>query len=213
MTRFPVVLSAPSGAGKTTIARRILAERTDIGYSVSATTRAPRPGEVDGVDYHFLSEAEFVRRHGKGEFAEAALVHGRRYGTLRSEVQRVLASNRHVVMDIDVQGAAQFAAAFPESLLLFILPPSVETLVDRLRVRNTESDAQLVERLRNAHAELQQVGRYHDVIVNDDLDRAVAEVSAAIDREDRGRARVAALDQQVARLISRLEEQIAQFTT
>ncbi|HVZ47663.1 MAG TPA: guanylate kinase [Gemmatimonadaceae bacterium] len=213
MSTFPVVLSAPSGAGKTTIARRLMTARADVGYSVSATTRAPRPGERDGVDYHFLSDAEFVARERNGEFAESALVHGRRYGTLRAEVARVLAAGRHVIMDIDVQGAAQFASSFPDSLLLFILPPSVEALVERLRGRNTESDAELAERLRNAHAELQQVGRYHGVIVNDDLDRAVAEVSAAIDAQDRSRARVRSLDEQVSGLLARLEEQIALFST
>jgi guanylate kinase len=208
-----VVLSAPSGAGKTTIARRLMTVRPDVGYSVSATTRAPRVGERDGVDYHFLSDAEFVARERNGEFAESALVHGRRYGTLRAEVARVLDAGRHVIMDIDVQGAAQFAASFPEALLLFILPPSVEALVERLRGRNTESDAELAERLRNAHAELREAGRYHDVIVNDDLDRAVAEVSAAIDAQDRSRARVRSLDEQVSGLLARLEEQIAQFST
>lgn len=213
MTRFPVVLSAPSGAGKTTIARRLMAERADIGYSVSATTRSPRPGELDGLDYHFLSEREFLARLAAGEFAESAVVHGRRYGTLRSEVRRVLASDRYVIMDIDVQGAMQFAAAFPESLLLFIIPPSVDVLVRRLKARKTESDAELAERLRNAQAELRQVGHYHAVIVNDDLDRAVADVSAAIDGEDRSRTRIHALDGQVARLLSRLEDQIAQFST
>lgn len=213
MTRFPVVLSAPSGAGKTTIARRLMAERADVGYSVSATTRPPRPGEVDGVDYHFLSDEEFIARQRGGEFAESAVVHGRWYGTLRREVQRVLDSGRHVIMDIDVQGAAQFAATFPDSLLLFILPPSVEALVDRLRARNTESDTELAARLRNAHDELRQVGNYHQVIVNDDLGQAVADVSLAIDREDRNRAQVVTLDGQVSRLISRLEDQIARFTT
>lgn len=211
MSRFPVILSAPSGAGKTTIVHRLMAARTDVGYSVSATTRAPRPGEVDGIDYYFLAEEEFVARQRNGEFAEAALVHGRRYGTLRREVTRLLDAGKYVIMDIDVQGAAQFAASFPESLLLFILPPSAEALLDRLRERNSETDAELVARLRSAHKELQQVGRYHHVIVNDDLDVAVAEVSAAIDRADRDLARIAALDEQVSRLLARIEEQIARF--
>ena len=116
MTPFPVILSAPSGAGKTTIARRLLDVRTDVGYSVSATTRAPRPGEVDGTAYRFMSEQQFTAAVASGEFAEHALVHGNMYGTLRSEVARVIAAGRHVVMDIDVQGAAQFAVAFPETV-------------------------------------------------------------------------------------------------
>ena len=153
MNPFPVVLSAPSGAGKTTIARRLQATRTDVGYSVSCTTRAPRAGEVDGTDYHFLSDADFVARVARGEFAEWAMVHDRRYGTLRSEVQRGLDAGRYVLMDIDVQGARQFVQAFPESVLIFVLPPSIDALVERLRARNTESDGQLAVRL--------QIGRAH----------------------------------------------------
>jgi guanylate kinase len=209
--RFPVVLSAPSGVGKTTIARRLLAARDDVGYSISATTRLPRGEERHGVDYYFLTEDEFAAREARGDFAEWAVVHGRRYGTLRSEVERLLGEGRHVLMDIDVQGAAQFVRTFPDSVLVFILPPSVEVLVDRLRSRATESDAQLAERLRNAHAEFQEAGRYHHLVVNDDLDRAVSEVSAIIDGECRNRERVQALDAQVAGLIAQLEAQIAQL--
>lgn len=211
MIRFPVVLSAPSGVGKTTIARRLLAARDDVGYSISATTRLPRGEERHGVDYYFLTEDEFAAREARGDFAEWAVVHGRRYGTLRSEVERLLGEGRHVLMDIDVQGAAQFVRTFPDSVLVFILPPSVEVLVDRLRSRATESDAQLAERLRNAHAEFQEAGRYHHLVVNDDLDRAVSEVSAIIDGECRNRERVQALDAQVAGLIAQLEAQIAQL--
>lgn len=213
MIRFPLVLSAPSGVGKTTIAHRLLARRNDVGYSVSATTRQPRGDERNGVDYFFLTEQEFRAREARGDFAESAVVHGRRYGTLRSEVARVLGEGRHVLMDIDVQGATQFARAFPESVLVFVLPPSVDVLVERLRNRATESGAQLAERLRNAQAEFQEAGRYHHVVVNDDLDRAVAAVSAIIDAEGRGREKVLTLDQQVAGLISQLEAQIARLRT
>lgn len=131
MSCFPIILSAPSGAGKTTIAKRLLEYRDDVGYSVSATTRQPRPGEVNGVAYHFLSEAEFSRAVQNGEFAEYARVHGNMYGTLRREVERVIGSGRHVVMDIDVQGAMQFAASYPDAVRIFILPPSGEILVAR----------------------------------------------------------------------------------
>lgn len=211
MIPFPVVLSAPSGTGKTTIARELMARRTDVGYSVSCTTRQPRLTEAADADYHFLTDDDFVARQARGEFAEWALVHGRRYGTLRSEVQRVLDTGRHVLMDIDVQGARQFVVSFPSSVLVFVLPPSLEALVERLRARNTETDAQLAERLRNAHGELQDVERYHYVVVNDDLGVAVDKVSAIIDAESSRRNRVHALDAQVSQLVGRLEEQIVQY--
>ena len=211
MITFPIVLSAPSGAGKTTIYRRLMAERADIGYSVSCTTRAPRPGEVDGVDYHFLTTAEFERRRGAGEFAEHAMVHDHAYGTLRSEVQQVLSGGKHVIMDIDVQGAAQFARAFPQSVLIFIIPPSIDVLVERLTRRGTESRDVLLTRLRNAQGELHEIGRYHYVVENDDLDRAVARVSAIVDAEMTRRERAPMLDEQVAGLIARLEHEITNY--
>jgi guanylate kinase len=208
---FPVILSAPSGGGKTTIARRILERRGDVGYSVSCTTRLPRQGEVDGRDYYFLSHGEFVARADRGEFAEWAEVHGRLYGTLRREVERVLRSGRHVIMDIDVQGAEQFTLAFPETVPIFILPPSAEVLVTRLTERKSEDKASLVRRLYSARMELEAVGRYHYVVVNDDLEHAVASVSAIIDAETLRHDRVRELDQQVQRLISELQKQIDKY--
>lgn len=207
-TPFPVILSAPSGGGKTRIARELLARRTDVGYSVSCTTRQPREGEVDGRDYFFLSPGEFMERVGRNEFAEWADVHGRLYGTLRSEVERVLAAGRHVLMDIDVQGAEQFTAAFPSSVPVFILPPSAEVLVSRLQQRKSEDAASLARRLRSALAELRAVGRYHYVVVNDELERAVASVSAIIDAEAVRHQRIRDLEGQVGRLVAELERQI-----
>lgn len=212
MNPFPVVISAPSGGGKTTVTKMLMGRRAGLGYSVSCTTRAPRPDEVDGVDYHFLTDEEFLDRREKGEFAESALVHGRRYGTLKSEVQAVLDAGRHVMMDIDVQGAEQFAAAYPGSVLVFLLPPSVDVLVDRLLARQTENRAALLTRLQSARAELHEVDRYHYVVVNDELEAAVERVGAIIDAEERKRERVRGLDAQVAGLIHRLEQEITAFS-
>lgn len=212
MTTFPVILSAPSGGGKTTIARKLLERRPDVGYSVSCTTRAPRAGEVDGRDYRFLTPDAFTRARDEGAFAEWAEVHGNYYGTLRSEVQRVLSSGQHVLMDIDVQGARQFHAAFPDTVLVFVLPPSGEVLKARLSGRQSESRERLLVRLQNARAELGEVGRYHYVVVNDDLERAIDQVCAIIDAEGLRHDRVDALDRQVGDLIKQLEAEIHDFT-
>ena len=212
MSPFPIILSAPSGGGKTTIAKTLLGRRQDLGYSVSCTTRAPRPAEVPGRDYYFISRAEFLAKREEGAFAESAVVHGNLYGTLRSEVERVLAEGRHVVMDIDVQGAVQFMRAFPHSVTIFILPPSAEVLLERLRLRQTESAAQLAARLQSALQELQQVAEYEYIVVNDDLERAVSSVESIIDAEAVSRERVKNLRHQVGLLIERLEQEIENST-
>jgi guanylate kinase len=186
---FPVILSSPSGGGKTTIAHQLLARRQDVGYSVSCTTRPPREGEIDGRDYHFRSLESFRRGQSAGEFAESAEVHGHLYGTLRAEVERVLSEGKHVIMDIDVQGTKQFFAAFPESVLIFILPPSAEALVERLTARGTEDPKSLIRRLRSAKDELKAIDLYPYVVVNDRIDSAVAAISSIIDAEGVKRSR------------------------
>jgi guanylate kinase len=213
MSAFPLVLSAPSGGGKTTVTKLLMERRADIGYSVSCTTRAPRPGEVDGVDYHFLADQQFIRQREHGEFAEWAVVHGKLYGTLKSAVTKVLAGGKHLIMDIDVQGAAQFAAAWPTAVLVFMLPPSVEVLLARLQARNTEDGPGLLARLKSAHAELRAATGYHYVLVNDDLQATVARVSSIIDAEDVKRERITTLDAELSGLIATLDSEILRHSS
>ncbi|HEY4305636.1 MAG TPA: guanylate kinase [Gemmatimonadaceae bacterium] len=208
MNPFPLILSSPSGGGKTTIARELLNRRNDVGYSVSCTTRAPRPGEVDGRDYYFLSREAFLEKRDAGEFAESAEVHGRLYGTLKAEIDRVLTSGKHVLLDIDVQGARQIQKAFPQVVTVFVLPPSGEILLDRLRSRKSETPQQLVVRLHSALDELRAVDEYEYVVVNDELDEAVRRVGSILDAEVVSQARVAGLRQNVESLIRHLESEV-----
>jgi guanylate kinase len=209
---FPIILSSPSGGGKTTIAHMLLAMRPDVGYSVSCTTRPPRNGEADGRDYHFLSFEQFKRAQKAREFAESAEVHGHLYGTLRAEVERVLSSGKHVIMDIDVQGTKQFARAFPDSVLVFILPPSAQVLVDRLKARGTEDTKSLIRRFKSAKAELKAIDLYQYVIVNAEIDSAVAAVSKIIDAEELKRSRNETLDARVKDLMDGIQHAIDQYS-
>jgi guanylate kinase len=182
---FLLVLSSPSGGGKTTIARQLLQGRDDLGYSVSATTRAKRPGELDGVDYHFLSHDEFERRAVAGEFVECAVYGGERYGTLHAEIRRLFAEGRIAVLDIDVQGARQVRSVVPDSVQVFVLPPSAAVLVERLGRRATETLQKRRERVTIAASELAAVIEYDYVVINDDLITAVSHVAAIIEAESR----------------------------
>ncbi len=205
-----MILSSPSGGGKTTIAHELLRNRSDLGYSVSCTTRAARGDEEHGKDYFFVSQTEFTEARERGEFAESAEVHGQLYGTLRREVDRVLSSGRHVIMDIDVQGARQFLAAYPGSVLVFILPPTAETMLRRLASRGSESDESLGRRLKSAILELRSVDIYGYLVVNDDLGMAVQAISGIIDAEElrlyRGTGDRERIDLLVTGLESKIEE-------
>ena len=183
MTPRIVILSAPSGGGKTTISEALRARRKDIGYSVSATTRKPRPGEVNGKAYHFVAPAEFDRMIQAGEFLEWADYAGNRYGTLKREVDGILKSGRHALLDIEVQGAEQVSKKIPagDLIRIFILPPSGKGWMERLKGRETESPESLARRAQWAIKEIQLALGWNQIIVNDDLERAVAEVSQIID--------------------------------
>jgi len=197
---FLLVLSAPSGGGKSSIARNLLQGRDDLGYSVSATTRPMREGEREGVDYHFLSREQFVRRRDAGEFLETASYGGHLYGTLHSEIERLFAAGRHAVLDIEIDGARQIRATFPNSLHVFVLPPSAEVLIRRLRGRNTEPPEVVRERITRAADELAAVAEYDYALVNQDLVVAVAQVAAILDAEARRVSRQDDLPKFIARL-------------
>jgi guanylate kinase len=182
---FPLVLSSPSGGGKSTIARQLLQGRDDLGYSVSATTRAPRAREVDGTDYFFLSRPEFIARRERGAFVEWASYAGEYYGTLKSEFERLFGEGKHPVLDIEIDGARQITEHYPDAVRVFVLPPSGAELVGRLRSRNTEPPEILKRRLDRAAIELEAAGEYDYVIVNDDIVTAVGHVAAIIDAESR----------------------------
>jgi guanylate kinase len=174
------VITGPSGVGKGTLIRELLRRVPELELSVSATTRPPREGEVDGRDYHFLDREEFDRRAREGAFLEHATYSGNRYGTLRSEVQGRLATGVSVVLEIEVQGARQVRAAMPESVQVFIAPPAPEALRERLTRRGTDSADQIDERLRTAELELQAQEEFHHVVVNDDVERAAAELEGIV---------------------------------
>jgi guanylate kinase len=180
---FFLVLSAPSGGGKTTIAKMLLQARDDLGYSVSATTRPKRPGERDGADYHFLTRDDFIRRQEAGEFLEWATYGGELYGTLKSEIERIFSEGRHAVLDVEIEGARQIRRNVPHSLLLFVLPPSAEALVERLVGRKTEDPALVRDRIVRAADELAAVAEYDYAILNEDLVVAVAQVAAILEAE------------------------------
>lgn len=189
MTPMIVVISSPSGGGKTRLTKRLVSDRADCGYSVSATTRAPRPGEVDGEAYYFLSADEFERRVEAGEFAEHAVYNGNRYGTLTSELVKVMHGGQHAVLDIEVVGARQVRARFPDAVLVFVVPPSGAVLAKRLRERGTEPQALVTGRLRRAIEEIGAAVEYDYVVVNDEFEMAVSAVNAILDAETRRTSR------------------------
>ncbi len=192
-----IVVSAPSGAGKSSLAERVLKRVEDLRFSISYTTREPRGAEQHGVDYYFVSEQEFLAMRERDEFLECAKVHGHLYGTHEKPVEEMLSQGFDVMLDIDVQGAEQVRRRVPEAILIFIMPPSREVLNARLRARNLNMPADLVQRLRNAAIEVQLYERFDYAVLNDDLDRALARLESIIVAErcrpERSRNRIEAI--------------------
>ena len=177
------VVSAPSGAGKTTLCREIRLRLPDLAYSVSVTTRAPRQGEIDGVDFRFVTEPEFREMLARGEFAEWATVHGHLYGTRARALDEARGAGRDVLLDIDTQGAAQLRARYPEAVLVFIVAPSLQELEQRLRERRSDNEREIARRLARAREEIALWRRYDYLVVNRDVKEAMEQLASIVQAE------------------------------
>ena len=206
---FPVIFAAPSGAGKTSIARTLRERRDDVEFSISATTRDPRPGERHGTDYFFHTEEEFRRMVDAGELLEWALVHGHLYGTPRRNLDVAAERGQHLILDIDVQGSRLVRKQVPEAVAIFVLPPSGEELARRLVSRRSESVEVQRRRLAAARDELAAAREFDYVVVNDDLERAVERVGAILSAERQRIARMDGLRRFVDRLVAEVDEHLA----
>ncbi len=180
------IVSAPSGAGKTTLCNALRSRFPTLAYSVSHTTRTPRKNEVDGRDYFFISKERFKKKIKQGKWAEWAQVHGNYYGTSAEQLNEWLTAGRHILLDIDAAGAAQIKSIFPQSIAVFIMPPSIEALEKRLRSRGTDSEEEIRKRIAHAHREIAGRDFYDHVIVNDRLEDAIEALSGLIHRYTAG---------------------------
>jgi guanylate kinase len=178
-----LIISGPSGTGKGTLVKRLMAGDPSIAFSCSVTTRAPRQGEIEGVDYHFVNDAQYDLMLENDEFLEHATVHGHRYGTLKAQVEQLLAMGKNVLLDIDPQGAIAVMAKATDYVSIFILPPSFSALRVRLHTRNTDDPAEIERRLCNARKEVLNINKYQYAVINDDLELAVSQLSSIVNAE------------------------------
>ena len=206
---FPVVLSAPSGTGKTTIARELVSQFSDFVFSVSVTTRAPRPEERQGRDYDFVSRAAFDRMIEKGELAEWAEVHGNLYGTQKKLLEDAGDTGQYSVLDIDVQGARQIRASIPQAVLIFVFPPTAEDLRARLALRGTEDFEEVGRRLREAREELEEAVNFDYMVVNDDLNMAVGRIRTVVEAETCSPGRLLGFTEEVSRIRGEIDKMLA----
>ena len=178
-----IVVSGPSGAGKGTICKALLEKHDDLFISVSATTRQPRAGEVDGVNYHFITKEDFIKRVEQKDFLEYAEVYGNYYGTPKSKVEEMLNSGKNVILEIDIQGALKVKENFKEGVFIFILPPSMEELKQRIIKRGSETPESLMRRFKSAYQEINYISKYNYAVVNDIVDVAISKIEGIITAE------------------------------
>lgn len=178
-----LIISGPSGTGKGTLVKKLMDSDPSFGFSCSATTRAARPGEVNGIHYHFIDDAEYDRMLANDEFLEHATVHGHRYGTPRKQVECLLDCGKNVLLDIDPQGALSIMERVKDYVSIFILPPSFSALRVRLHTRNTDDPVEIERRLRNARKEVLNISKYQYAVINDDLDLAFSQLQSIVNAE------------------------------
>ena len=207
---FPLVLAAPSGTGKTTIARTLVSRHSDLVFSVSVATRPPRPKERQGTDYDFISRQAFQQMIDRDELAEWAEVHGNLYGTPTKPLEDSAGAGKCPVLDIDVQGARQIRASFPRAVLVFVLPPTAEDLWTRLTARGTEGLREVGARLQTAREELDEAASFDYVVINDDLNQAVTRVRTIVEAESHSVSRQPGLGSEVTRIRREVDEMLVQ---
>ena len=198
------IISAPSGSGKSTLVHRLLASDPGLLFSISYTTRPPRPAETDGIDYNFISRKDFEERLGRGEFLEYAEVFGNYYGTHREEFDNAVHQRKDLVLDIDVQGARQLKVAIPEAISIFVLPPSREVLEQRLRSRSQDSEEVIQRRLRGAAEEVRNYSQYDYVLINREIEESAARLASIVKAE---RHRKARMEEEVRPILESFERQ------